>query len=260
MSYVSGAVRIAQKARTLGVDLSGAFLSVSSEPLTTAKNDEIISSGARAIPNYSTMESGTIAGGCLNAAEVDDMHILDDSIALIQHERSLEEHPVSVRPLLVTGLLDSFPKILFNTETGDHGELLERSCGCPLERFGFTRHICSVTGFDKLTGAGMTFLGRDLESILEKILPTRFGGSPLDYQMSEEEDETGQTRLFLYVSPTLGALNEGEIQQTVLDALKSGTEADRFMAQIWNQSKTLQIRRQEPVPTARGKLLLLKRN
>ena len=52
-----------------------------------------------------------------------------------------------------------------------------------------------------MTGEGMTLIGTDMVRILEEDLPRRFGGSPLDYQLMEEEDERGFTRLSLVVSP-----------------------------------------------------------
>ena len=45
---------------------------------------------------------------------------------------------------------------------------------------------------------------------MERVLPARFGGSPLDYQLMEEEDERGFTRLSLLVSPKLRIADESK--------------------------------------------------
>lgn len=72
--------------------------------------------------------------------------------------------------------------------------------GCPLEDLGLTDHLRQVRSFSKLTGEGVTLIGSDVVHILEEVLPARYGGSPLDYQMMEVEDEDGFTRLWLLVS------------------------------------------------------------
>ena len=72
---------------------------------------------------------------------------------------------------------------------------------CPLERYGYTEHISRIRSYSKLTGEGVTLVGSEMLRILEEVLPSRFGGSPLDYQLLEEEDEQGFTRLHLLVSP-----------------------------------------------------------
>jgi hypothetical protein len=91
--------------------------------------------------------------------------------------------------------------------------------------------------------------------ILEEVLPGRFGGNPLDYQIVEEEDERGFTRLTLLVSPRVALVSESAAVEVVLEALASiATDADRA---IWRQARTLRVRRQEPIWTARGKLMPL---
>ena len=83
--------------------------------------------------------------------------------------------------------------ILLNVETDDYGVLESRPCGCRMGDLGLTTHVTQVRSFRKLTGEGMTLVGNDMIRILEEVLPTRFGGSPLDYQLAEVENEVGPT-------------------------------------------------------------------
>ena len=115
----------------------------------------------------------------------------------------------------------------------------------------------NIRGFDKLTGEGMTFIGTDLVNIIEKVLPDKFGRFSTDYQMVEEEDEEGHTRMSLIVSPEIDALNEDEIIQTIITELGKGSGAQRMMSEVWSQAKTLRVKRMQPIATVRGKLLPL---
>jgi hypothetical protein len=56
--------------------------------------------------------------------------------------------------------------------------------------------------------------------ILEEVLPARFGGSPLDYQLLEEEDEQGFTRLSLLVSPRVALADENAALELIASALQ----------------------------------------
>ncbi len=259
MTYVSAAVRIAQAALRMGVDLSGTSFSVTSEPITAAKRKELEASGARVIPSYATMEAGTIAAGCHNPDSSDDMHVLNDTVAMTSYPRRIEHGNREVDTLLVSGLLDSFPKVLLNTETGDCGGLELRNCGCRFDELGFKWHLKDVFGFDKLTAGGMTFIGTDLVRILEEMLPERFGGTSLDYQLVEEEFG-GQTFLCLIVNPSLGPLSEEAVKKVFLSELSSGSEANRLMSRVLESGNTFSVRRSLPSTTTRGKLLPLHLN
>jgi hypothetical protein len=147
--------------------------------------------------------------------------------------------------------------VLFNVESGDYGVMESRSCGCYFDQLGFTDHIYNIRSFDKLTGQGMTFLGTDLLRIIEEVLPTEFGGTSTDYQMVEEEDEAGHTRLSIVVSPEVGAIDETELIKIILAELRKGKDSQRMMVEVWSQAKTLRVKRMRPVITARGKLLPL---
>jgi hypothetical protein len=161
---------------------------------------------------------------------------------------------VKVDAFHFTTLLPTAPKLMLNVESDDYGIVETRSCGCALETYGFTDHLRSIRSFRKLTGEGVTLVGSDMVRILEEVLPAKFGGSPLDYQLAEEEDEQGFTRLNLFVSPKIPIEDEKEVIDTVLDAMRKNSLAGDFAQALWRQARTLRVQRKEPVWTARGKL------
>ncbi len=253
----SKAVRICQAAKARGLDIAGVTLALGGEPVTRVKRQEIESAGASVCPRYASVDIGIIGGGCFHPSAPDDVHFFKDSLALIQHEKGVAHAEVSVDAFLFTSLLLSAPKILLNVESGDYGVIESRNCGCYFEELGFSDHIYNIRSFDKLTSQGQTFFGSDLIRILEEVMPSRFGGSSIDYQMVEEEDETGHTRMSVIVSPDVGDIDEDEVIKTVLAELSQGPDYRRLMADVWSQSKTLRVKRMRPITTARGKLLPL---
>jgi len=256
-TYPSAAVRVCRAAREKGLDISGSTFYIVGEPVTEAKRKEIESTGARVWPGYAFIEAGFVGHGCLNPVAPDEVHLYRESLALIQHQREVPHAAVSVDAFLFTSLLPSAPKILLNVENGDWGIIENRSCGCKYEQLGLTDHIYNIRGFDKLTSEGMTFVGTDFLRILEEVLPARFGGSSTDYQLVEEEDESGQTRMSLVVSPEVGAIDEAELVETVLSELGQGRDIKRLMGQMLSQAGTFRVKRMHPLVTARGKLLPL---
>jgi hypothetical protein len=195
--------------------------------------------------------------GCFNPVASDDVHFCKDSLALIQKNRAVNHALTSVEAFLFSSLLLSSPKILLNVESGDWGRIENRKCGCKLEELGLTEHLYDIRGFDKLTGEGMTFIGTDLVRIIEEVLPARFGGSPTDFQIVEEEDEQGHTCMSILVHPRLGAIDKAELTNLVLNELSKGKDAQRMMAQVWAYSAIIRIKRIPPFVTAAGKLLPL---
>ncbi len=256
-TYPSAAVSICQAARERGFNIAGTKFLIGGEPITQAKRKELESVGATVFPTYGFMEAGLVGIGCFNSSGGDDVHLLKDSLALIQHKRNVPHAAVSVDAFLFTSLLPSAPKILLNVESGDYGVIETRSCGCKFEELGFTDHIYDIRSFDKLTSAGMTFIGTDLVRIIEEVLPAKFGGASTDYQMVEEEDEQDHTSMNLIVSPEVGVINEDELIQIILTELGKGGDTQRMMAEVWSQAKTLRVKRMAPFTTARGKLLPL---
>jgi hypothetical protein len=256
-SYPSLAIRICQTAREKGISLAGAIFFCGGEPITEAKRKEVNSVGAVICPIYVFMEGGFIGAGCLSPAASDDVHFFKDSFALVQHLREVPHAAASIPAFLFSTLLPSAPKILLNVESGDWGVITARKCGCKFENYGLTDHLYNIRGFDKLTGEGMTFIGTDLVRIIEEVLPGKFGGASTDYQMVEEEDETGHTHMNILVSPELGAIDDSDLINTVLSEISKGMDTKRMMAGVWAQAGTLRVKHLKPFTTARGKLMPL---
>ena len=114
---------------------------------------------------------------------------------------------------LVTSLRRSASLLCLNVALGDRGDLSERRCGCPLERVGWRRHLSGIRSYEKLTGGGVTFYGTEVIRILEHVLPAEFGGAPTDYQLVEEEHETGSPLLTLRVHPSIGTIDEARLTE-----------------------------------------------
>jgi hypothetical protein len=217
----------------------------------------IMLTGARLIPNYALTEAGRVGIGCVRPIDGNDLHFLKDSLALIQYPRQVPGFGFIVHAFSLTTLLPSAPKLMLNVEIDDCGLIENRSCGCPLESLGFSEHLRHIYSFHKLTGEGVTLVGSEMIRILEEVLPARFGGSPLDYQLLEEEDDKGFTRLNLLVSPKINLADEAAMIEVVLDALRQSSVAADQARAIWSQAGTLKVKRMDPVWTARGKLMSL---
>ena len=177
---------------------------------------------------------------------------------MLLHVKTIDLTPFGFTPtesLVYTTLLPACPKLLLNVEMGDYGTLSERGCGCVWEELGMPVHLQGIRSYEKLTSAGMTFLGPELIRVVEEVLPARFGGGPTDYQFVEEE-EGGLGRVSLVVSPRLGEVREQEVAEAVLRALE-GCPGGELMAGVWRDGGTLRVRRQEPYSTAAAKILPL---
>jgi phenylacetate-coenzyme A ligase PaaK-like adenylate-forming protein len=241
-------------ARERDIGLSGVSFFVSGEPITQTKADEIKSSGADVVPYYAFAEGGIVAHGCANPGSADDMHILRDRIAVITHKKKPIYSNKTVDALLFTSLLPESPKILLNVETGDHGSINSRKCGCKFGDYGLSDHISNVRSFEKTTSEGMTFMVSDLIRIVEDVLPVRYGGSSTDYQVLEESNGLGSSFINIAVSPRLGPINHNDLKKVVIRELGKGEDSKRLMAQVWFDADTIKVTRMEPVPTKRGKI------
>lgn len=254
---VSRVLRIAVAALKDGIDLTGTVLRGGGEPPTAAKVAQITATGATFHSSYAFSEIGTVGSSCLNATGPNDQHFMRDHLAMIQAMRPVPGFDLEVPAFCFTSLLPSAPKILFNTESDDYGTVDREPCGCRWEALGFPEHLREIRSFRKLTGEGVTLVGSDMERILDTLLPQRFGGSALDYQFAEVEDEAGFTRLELRVSPGVSLGSEQEAVEFVLQALDGAHAGNALARSTWREAGTLRIRREAPTMTGRGKLLPL---
>ena len=254
---VSRILRIAVAATENNIDLRGTVLRGGGEPPTPAKVAQIVATGATFRSSYAFSEVGTVGSCCINATGPNDQHFMRDHLAMIQAPRPVPGFDIEVPAFCFTSLLDSAPKLLFNVESDDYGTVDNDPCGCEWERLGFPTHIRDIRSFRKLTGEGVTLVGSDIERILDEMLPARYGGSALDYQFAEEEDERGFTRLTLRVSPSVALGDEAAAVDFVLNALDRMGSEGSSVQYTWRKAGTLRIRREAPTMTGRGKLMPL---
>jgi hypothetical protein len=213
--------------------------------------------GTSVVSRYSLVETGPVGYGCLSRETPDEVHLFDHRHAVIQPGEDGPPNGVPARALLVTSISPSARMILLNVSTGDQADLVRRDCDCPLQRLGWRTHLHSVRSYEKLTAAGMTFADADVIGVLERALPSRFGGGPGDYQLQEVEDDAGRPRLRLVVDPSVGILDEAAVSRAFLDAIGSGTGLERVMGQAWGDWEVVQVVRARPVATGSGKILHL---
>ena len=248
-------VRVAMAALERGMSIGGSLFRLGGEPFTDAKAAVLKSAGVRWASHYTMGETGRIAVACPRGEAVDDAHILEDKIAVIQKPRrggSGAPAPVMV----YTTLGGVTPKLMLNVESDDYGFLVRRSCGCLLGEIGYDLHIRDIRSWEKLTSEGMNFLGTDLLQLVEAVLPARFGGSPTDYQFLEEE-ERGLPKVTLLVSPRVGDVDDDALVGAVLSFLDHTPGSQDDYGDRWREGETLRVRREEPIATGASKVLAL---
>ena len=254
---VSRGVRVCLAAEAAGLDLTGAVITGGGEPVTPSKSERVQRVGARYMSSYFMTEAGRIGAACARPAEAGDVHLLTDGFAMFSHPYPVEGFDLTVPAFNLTSLLPAAPKVMLNTQMDDYGIIEERRCGCELESYGYTTHVREIRSYSKLTGEGVTLIGNEIVRLIEHDLPARFGGSPLDYQLIEEEDEQGLTRLFLHVSPSVKLADEQAIVEALLAGLRRSSPMADAARAVWQNSGTIQIKRVEPVWTGRGKFMPL---
>ena len=267
-TFASSAVRVCNAAAEKNLNLKGAKFLVTGEPLTPHKKREIEVGGAAAIPVYGISEAGVIAAGCDHLhPDSDHCHLFKDTTAAITHRQVVPNFDLTLDAYLFTSLLYESPKLLLNVGMGDGGDLRTGGCNCAFGELGFDTTLGNITSYEKLTGEGVTFVDTDLVRIIERELPACFGGKSTDYQLVEEEDAGGITRLQLLVSPHVGEVNEQEVIEKFMTLLRHSDASPESWAQsgveMWRQSGILHVKRDDPVTTRTGKVFpfyLRKRN
>ncbi len=250
----SCAVRLSGAVQEAGERLPGVSFLLGAEPLTPERKRAIEACGARAVPTYGFSEGGSVGSQCPQAGEADDVHVSLDAFAVIQRGPQ-EENGGAARPIFLTSLRPACPKILLNTAIGDSAVVERRRCGCLFDEMGYVQHVHTIRSSQKLTAEGVTILAGDLYPLLEKVLPRRFGGGAGDYQLVEEQNGAGLTRYGLLVGPRVGPVDEESLIRDFFEELGNLQDQYRVMARIWAQANVVQVRRESPVATARGKVL-----
>jgi hypothetical protein len=244
-------VRVARAAKDEGLSLEGAVFELGGEALTSGKSREIQSSGATSINCYSLSETGQLGVGCLHRSAIDEVHFISGKVAFNQHTVSTP-NGTQVEALLLTTVHPTTPKLMLNVDIGDYGAMPGGSCGCAMEELGFGRRLHTIRSYEKLTAGGMHFIGSNVVTMLEEVLPSRHGGAPGDYQLVEEEQEE-LSRVTIVVSPRALLRDAEQLPGTILDYLSSDSRGAKMMADQWRQTGVLEVIRREPYTTAVGK-------
>ncbi len=256
-TVASNAARIARAARQAGMSLDGTKFIVSGEPFTKTKAEIIRQTGATTALLYGYSGPHMAGFGCANPAYTDDMHVGQNMLAAIAHPAPISEGGQPIHPLLFSTLYPSAPLLQLNVANGDYAVMEKRNCGCALGEAGFLLHLHDLRSYEKFTGEGMNYFYGDLFEFLEKTLPSEFSGAPGDYQLAEEEDDHGQTRLTLVVHPEVGAVDEERLLARLTQRFASGSRDNRFMSNLWQHAGTFRIKRGVPYASSRGKILPL---
>ena len=256
-AFVSPAVRLCRVALETGLDIRGARLTITGEPITAGRLAAIRQAGVEAMVDYGSAETGFLAHGCLAPEHPDEVHFFQDLHALIQVGADDAVAGLPAGALLVSSLRPTAPVIFLNVSMGDRAALGPRACGCPLDSLGWTTHLHGIQSFEKLTAGGMTFLDSSVMRVLDEVLPARFGGGPTDYQILEEEGDDGVSRVTLLVHPAIGPLSADAVADAFLTAIGCGSGAERAMELHWRAAKLLRVERRSPLATTTGKILHL---
>jgi hypothetical protein len=255
-SNVSSGLRVCLEARERGLDLAGTYFRLGGEPLTPARERLMEGIGVRVLPVYGMSEIGRVGLPCLRAEVPDEVHLVLDKLGVIQCARGGPSGTSGVSVNVYTTLVPTTPKLMLNVESDDYGTLSRRDCGCPLHGLGYQLHLHTIRSHEKLTSEGMNFLGHDLIRLIEEVLPGRFGGTPTDFQLVEDEDERGLPEVRLVVSPRLGPLAEPEVVGCIVDFLNGIQRAGRW-GERWREAGALRVVRREPYTTSASKILAL---
>lgn len=245
MGPVSLGVRVAAAALEEGIDIAGTLFLCGAEPLTPARREEMEKAGGIVYSRYGASEIGWVGCCCPEMREGSCVHVMRDSIGVISHRKKAPLTDVEVNSLFCTTLLPSASYVLVNMEMADSAVLEPATCGCRFTAMGFTQQLRDIYSYGKLTGFGITLLSGDLLSIFERSLPSRFGGTPTDYQLIEL-DGTDTAIVELRVNPRLAVRSEDDVRAFFLDEVKRLWGGSMTVRQ-WGQAGAVRIAFQEPV-------------
>lgn len=251
-AFVSPAVRMAVIAKEQGWDISDSLFICGGEALTAAKLKALSDVGVGVSPRYWISEIGPIGIGCRHTVNRNRMHLLDNVVALISRQRPAPFSHATVDAALFTSVSPNCATVLINGEMGDSVSIRQTDCDCTFGRAGLQWEISDVTSYSKLTGQGMTLMGKDVVALLEEHLPARFGGAPADYQLVERQGGS-QTELELRVSPRVGMRDSMAVEREFVRLLRS-VYGGSLATRVWEHSDGLRVVEKEPFSTATGKV------
>jgi phenylacetate-coenzyme A ligase PaaK-like adenylate-forming protein len=253
----SGALELSRRAVRAGRSLRGVHFLLGAEPLSEARREGIVASGAVPIPTYGTSEGGWIGAQFPGAEHADEIAVFRDAYAVIPLPEDTSEESPPFSPILLTNLRPAAPKVLVNTGIGDSARISTYRPSEYAASLGYDLRLNHIRSFGKVTVFGSTFTLADLRILLEEILPRICGGGPSDYQLvetEEEEEEEGTARLILRVNPDVAGLHTDEIRRTFLRELEALQHFYGPMTRVLEQGPSLVIKRQKPTVGPTGKL------
>jgi hypothetical protein len=153
---------------------------------------------------------------------------------------------------MVTTLLPFATYVVVNVEMDDCGTLETARCGCDFAAMGFTQQIGNVFSFGKLTGQGITLLGGDLLSVLERSLPSRFGGTPIDYQLLELDGADGAI-VELRINPRIEVSSPDDARDFFLSEVRR-LWGGSLTARQWGQTGAVRVVFKEPIVSGGRKI------
>lgn len=250
MGFASSIIRAAQAARERNIDLAGRIVIVTGEPVTRERKEFLESLGLRVVAVYAATDANKFVGlPCLDPDAVDDYHLPAASLAVIPGD-SGETGRVG---LLLTSLTQVAGRVLLNTDIGDEAVIEQRECGCVYGRVGLQTHLLHVQSRTRRTSEGMTVPTHDLWEVAREELAL-VGGRRDDFQIWERLDEAGLSHLQLVVHPRLD-IDPSLVVEHVLERLGSRSPGAKLAADVWRQAGTIELVREPPELSPRGKLL-----
>lgn len=246
----SSGVRVCRAAREAGLEIAGTIFRFGGEALTAGKAEAVADSGAAAGCQY-FIEGGQVGIACADPVAPGDVHLADDSFALLRRPVEAGNGGRS-QALVLTTVSLAAPKVLLNVEIGDEAVVVERDCGCSTGELGLRRHLHTIRSYELFTSEGMSIRGAELAALVDDVLPGRFGGQATDYQFSEEE--RGElSRVRLLVSPAVGEIDEPAVVETVYRYLAAQGRSEAMMSEVWRGARTLEVVRARPHVTSASK-------
>ncbi len=181
-------VRVARAALDASLDISGSVFRVGSEPFTEGRAAICRQAGVTVFPHYAMSEAGIIGLACAAPEEIDEVHLLNYRLAAIQRPHRVAGSDTRLStPFTTPRCCPRRPRCCSTWKATTMEFSASRKCGCALGELGMHTTLHSIRSYEKLTSAGVTFIGSDLYTLLETVLPSQFGGGPSDYQLMEEE-------------------------------------------------------------------------